>query len=349
VAHAWTRITIRGFISLSFMAALALVVGRALPAPPQLVFWQQQTASTRLLILDSLRALVVPLARSPDERVVDVPRLSRDGQRVVFETAREGRLHIFAHDRQQRTLYHTQPGIEDRLPALSPDGRWLAFWSSRTLGANARFQNWHLLLLDLHTGEYNPLTEQFSTIPYAAPMWSPDGRRLTVSFWRGGSDEGVYVVDLSSNQMTSIRPQVGSGSDLSWSPDGERLAFRTTRDGNPEIYLLDLTTGALSNLTRSAGNDFQPAWSPDAQRIAFVSTRGGRGELYLMNADGSDVRQVTQGGGWQPGWSPSGALLAYTARDNADEAIYITDSSSANTWRVLVLQEGLVFVGWYRG
>jgi TolB protein len=96
---------------------------------------------------------------------------------------------------------------------------------------------------------------------------------------------------------------------------GGEIAFESDRDGNWEIYRLDLTTSVSFNLTRSAADDFAPAWSPDGKKIAFSADRDGNGqpEIYMMNANGSDLRQVSTGsGGYRsPSWSRDGRSLVF--------------------------------------
>ncbi len=84
---------------------------------------------------------------------------------------------------------------------------------------------------------------------------------------------------------------------LSWSPDGEKIAFQ--RDFG-EIYVMNADDGSdVTRLTDDPAFDGQPSWSPDGEKISFVSGRndpnGEEGsEIYVMNADdGSDVTRLT--------------------------------------------------------
>jgi TolB protein len=108
----------------------------------------------------------------------------------------------------------------------------------------------------------------------------------------------------------------GINSSPSWSPDGQFLALTLSKDGNPEIYILTVATGALQRLTRHASIDTEPSWSPTGQQIAFVSDRAGQPRIFVMDRDGSNVRQLTNGGfHTQPRWSPKGDTIVYTQRE----------------------------------
>jgi Tol biopolymer transport system component len=77
-------------------------------------------------------------------------------------------------------------------------------------------------------------------------------------------------------------------SEPAVSPDGSRVLFTATHDGDPEIYVVDVSGSNLQKLTDNDFVDAQPNWFPSGRRIFFVSDRGGSIELYTMDADGSD-------------------------------------------------------------
>lgn len=93
------------------------------------------------------------------------------------------------------------------------------------------------------------------------------------------------------------------------------IAFNTTGLGNQEIFTINVETGEKRNLTQNLADDYLLSWSPDGSKIAFFSTRTDWLELYVMNADGTDVTQLTYSRGTQTAyvspvsWSPDGNFL----------------------------------------
>jgi len=115
-----------------------------------------------------------------------------------------------------------------------------------------------------------------------------------------------------SNQTNITRaPAVDSAA--AFSPDGQRIAFVTTRDGNPEIYTMNVDGSDIIRLTDDAASDYAPAFSPDGRTIAFVTTRDGNPEIYTMAADGSGANRLTDNAtsDSDPAFSPDGQRIAF--------------------------------------
>ncbi len=74
-----------------------------------------------------------------------------------------------------------------------------------------------------------------------------------------------------------------------WSPDGQRIAFESDRDGDFDIYVMNADGSGVTRLTDHDAPDALAAWSPDGQRIAFMSARDGDFDIYVMNAAGEPV------------------------------------------------------------
>jgi len=118
-------------------------------------------------------------------------------------------------------------------------------------------------------------------------------------------------------------------SDPAWSQDGRRIAFTRNEDAgefmthtDDDVFVMDADGDGLQQLTpeRHGQSSGQPSWSPDGRQIAYVhgaSVDSGVpsrfGGLFVMNADGTDVRRLTQGrADTDPAWSPDGREIVFT-------------------------------------
>ncbi|MEW4449387.1 amidohydrolase family protein [Qipengyuania sp. JC766] len=106
-----------------------------------------------------------------------------------------------------------------------------------------------------------------------------------------------------------IRTEEGTWMDVDVSPDGRTIAFSLLGD----IYTMPIAGGSPTRIAEGMAWEVQPRFSPDGRRIAFTSDRGGGDNIWLMNADGSDMRQLTKEDFRllnQPTWSPDGRFIA---------------------------------------
>ena len=125
----------------------------------------------------------------------------------------------------------------------------------------------------------------------------------------------LYEMDLDGGHVTPVVTSPGLDSEATLSPDGSRLLFTSTRDGQEDLYLLQRDSGVTRRLTtRGAGGG---AFSPDGQHIVFRSFNSDAttSELFLVDTDGSGLRQLTslQATSWAPTFHPSGRFIVFAA------------------------------------
>jgi hypothetical protein len=138
------------------------------------------------------------------------------------------------------------------------------------------------------------------------------GTNGTIAFSSAGKIGTIYADGGGLTWLTDT----GTDIDPSWSADGEKIAFASSRDGNYEIYVMDASGANQTRLTNDAAADTQPSWSPDGRRIAFY--RGSPFyDIFVVNADGTGVTNLTNGAfGSEPAWSPDGQKIAFIFGDN---------------------------------
>jgi TolB protein len=144
------------------------------------------------------------------------------------------------------------------------------------------------------------------------PRISPDGKKIALARCVKGDTYDIYVMNPDGSGRTRITNSPDDDDMPSWSPDGSRLAFMSTRDGNAEIYVMSSDGSRQKRLTNDPARDMLPAWSPDGSKIAFLSNRGGSNRWWLMNADGSDQRLMADINVWDEIINVSPLLLQGT-------------------------------------
>ena len=165
------------------------------------------------------------------------------------------------------------------MPFADPEGRGLFY------AANPDTVDTGLWWRDLSSGRDHPLITGVGE--YASPSVSADGRRLVATVTT--TQSYIARVDLTGPgepRLTPMSDPLAGDLDPSWSADGTRLTFSSTRAGDRNIWMAN---GDLSNpvqLTFGTAIDERPAFSPDGTEIAFVSDRGGRRGVWLVTLDG---------------------------------------------------------------
>jgi Tol biopolymer transport system component len=119
----------------------------------------------------------------------------------------------------------------------------------------------------------------------------------------------IYMMDLETGQERRLTNNNYLDGHPDWSPDGKKVVFARIISDAADLYVIDLASGEETRLTNTPYEENDPEWSPDGTKIAFKSTartnQTGREEIYVMDADGSNIRRLTETTGWESDHDPS--------------------------------------------
>jgi TolB protein len=288
----------------------------------------------------NLRALLLILAVAASGAVLMAPAgasMSEPTGRIAFVWANfaftEEEIATIRADGSRLRKLTNEEGIIDVSPAWSPDGRRIAFTSTRSMPpgyqGEPRFYS-ELYVMDADGSHVRQITFSEGLTDFQ-PAWSPDGRRIVVARGPGTTPPPGYltaptdlwIIDLVSGRERQLTDSAETWEGFAhWSPDGRRIAFEgdLVEPGNNDVYTIGVDGRGLQRLTSGPDFDADPRYSPDGRFIAFDSDRTGNGDVFVMRTNGTNVRQLTDNPHWDslPAYSPDGRFIAFTSeRDGA--------------------------------
>jgi dipeptidyl aminopeptidase/acylaminoacyl peptidase len=295
--------------------------------------------SRRPVTLDDLQRL----------KEVSDPQISPDGRWVAYTVgevdAKDDQhvsdLWMTSWDGKTTVRLTSTPKESESTPRWSPDGRWLAFLSSR----GDEHESDQLWLLSRQGGEASKLTDIKAGINDY--VWSPDGTKLVLVIEDADSVEVANALAAAPGEVPddSEGPAVAPKDTAATKTDPpiviDRYYFKEDYTGyvrrkRKHLYLFTLADKKLELLTPGQHDELQPAWSPDGQYLVFSSKQVGddpdrhdNWDLWVIQAAAGAVpRQLTTFAGpdgdpnWgRPAWSPDGRTIAYV-QGGADSLIY---------------------------
>jgi TolB protein len=195
-------------------------------------------------------------------------------------------------------------------PAWSPDGQWLAYVSFETKHAAVYVQL-------VRSGERRQVSARAGV--NGAPAWSPDGHKLALTLGGSGGNPDIYILDLSTQDLTRITDDPAIDTEPEWAPDGKSLYFTSDRAGSPQIYQIGVNPGARPKRVTFGGNyNARPRVAPDGSQLAMVTLDNGQYRVALQDLARGTVRVLSHGHlDESPSFAPNGATLIYSEREGS--------------------------------
>jgi Tol biopolymer transport system component len=176
----------------------------------------------------------------------------------------------------KRLIDNKNAGNINVAPSLSPDGKYLAFMSEKDLfGID-------LFLADAETGKIlrklssqvsNSHIDDFNFLE-SAGAWSPDSKKFAFSVFSKGRNQ-LLIIDIEKGRtiLQTGMGKVEQFGNLTWSPNGNDIAFSGMIEGQSDIFSYNLQTKELTAITDDVYADYAPNFSPDGKKLVFSTER----------------------------------------------------------------------------
>lgn len=179
----------------------------------------------------------------------------------------------------------------------------------------------------------------------------PDRNVLKRYIWPIYDSYDLFMSDLDGKIVKRLTDNPGYDAEATLSPDGTKMIFTSTRDGDLDLYIMDLKTNKTSRVTKELGYDGGAWFSPDGKKIIWRASRPkteaeikdykdllsqglvapNNMEVFTANVDGSNVKQVTNYGqaNWAPNFTPDGKHIIFCSNHEYKRGfpfnMYLTD------------------------
>ena len=287
---------------------------RWLPDNKQIAFTQSCDGSTledpgalRLYLSDTTKKQGTKLIQDFTSATSSGLFLSPNGKRVAF--VKDNDIYVMNTDGSQTINLTKKPGDYSsggNPLSWSPDGTRIAFYMGK-------YPQQQLYVINADGSNLTNLTNNPENQVYNLNVaWSPDSKRIAFYHSESGDNLGtkqnIYLVDAKGGKPINLTNKPGEYNELSWSPDGQQIAFTVGELSQQKIYTIQPNGRGLTNLTRNPFSSIFLGWATDSKRIAFTADRGSLGSaIYIINRDGSGLRKLTKNGDvndFFPTWQP---------------------------------------------
>ena len=256
------------------------------PDGSEIAFYSERHGDAEIYVMNAAGSDVLRLTVDPANE--GYPAFSPDGRRISFDSDHDAAFEIYTMNADGTDVRRlTYNPANDVSAAWSPDGSQIAWMSNRS----GPFEVWVMNADGSNQRQFTG-AEAPSEGTHWFPQWSPDGERMAFHVNRD-----VYTVRTDGSEYTRLTVDPDNGMLPSWTPDGSRIVFMSWRTGATEIYSMNADGSDQVRFTHTeVGESVDPRVSPDGRRIVYTWVpAGGAGpkHLMLMNADGTNVRQLT--------------------------------------------------------
>ena len=269
------------------------------------------------------RRLTAPL--SPSTGDAD-PAFSPDGRSLVFcrRTAiGEGELFILtlstAMEPQGEVKQLTFDQRITQTPAWTFDGREIIF----SIGRPGSYTLWRIRVSQSGSPPGKP--ERLASVGQdgVSPALSRQGRRL--AYTRNWRDLNIWRMQIPGGVSAPFISSTRNEENPKFSPDGQKIAFRSDRSGHNEIWVSDSDASNPVQVTSFGGPmAAEVNWSPDSRRIAFKANTHGHGDIYVIDAEGGAPQRLTTepSDDLMPAWSQDGRWIYFASNRSGTDQVW---------------------------
>jgi TolB protein len=220
--------------------------------------------------------------------------------------------------------------VSSSLPIMSPawsnNGEWLAYVSfERRTSA--------VFVQEVRTGRKILVSARAGI--NGAPAYSRDDKKLALTLSGSNGNLDVYLLDLTTQQLTRITDDPGIDTEASFAPDGS-VYFTSDRSGSPQVYrVMPGSTERARRVTFTGSYNARPRVSPDGKQLALLTQAEGSYRIAVQDLASGTLNVLSKGRQEEsPSFAPNGAMLIFAGRERGQGVLQTVSTDGLTTGRL---------------
>jgi len=255
----------------------------------------------------------------------------------------------------EKIISEKNSGRMNLSPSLSPDGKYLAFFSEKdvfTLDLYLADAESGKIIKKLSSITRNHEIDDFS-FNESAGTWSPDSKKFAFVVFQKGKNK-LAVVDVKRAKIVEEIEfdNIPSFSNPEWSPDGRYIVFSGLVEGIGDLYRYDFRTGNIKKLTDGFSSKIHPSWSPDGNRIVYVDEVVNTGrkakkfstEIKVIDTRSNEIKNLNVFPGadnLNPRFSHDGKNVYFLSNSDGFRNLFAYNTDSEKVFRLTRFKTGI--------
>ena len=276
--------TLSPFVGMFTPCGLVILLAACAPVPPPAEGVVEQPAA------EAPPELGMPTVLLHEDHVENAyPRLSADGNRILYQSDRTGKWQLYIMDiaTEARTRV-TNDSFNNNFVDWSADNEWIAFVSDRD-------GNEEIYRMKVDGSALERMTDDPERDIH--PYFSPDGQYLLFNSTRANGSLDVYRLTLSNKELLRITDSPMEETCARYSTDMKQMVFLRNDERTDDIALMDVSTGGTAKLTNTpAITDGWPMFSRDGKWIYYSTMLSGHHCIHRIHPDGTGDETLTHAG-----------------------------------------------------
>jgi Tol biopolymer transport system component len=258
---------------------------------------------------------------------------------------------IMNADGSEQTKLTKGKEVAELDPALSPDGKRIAFVVLNLMGKEGEKADFYVMNAD-GSGRKLILKGKDNQFPFG-PAWSPDGKKIAYSLTQAPKYDANSIMVMDADGKNSKR--LADGLLPVWSRDGRKIIYSVMKKGKdfePRLYVMDADGKNAKKLVD--GKAMMGQYSPDGKRIVYMSAPPGektKPQVSVADADGKNAKEITKEEkdmDLAPRWSADGKRIYYSRMGEGKLGsgnLYVMDADGKNVKQLTKGKEGVDMLG----